>query len=210
MGNAQGVDRGKRRLVIQGLPGSGVSTVLRALKLGDVKFAEPTEGFRIEIVTFKNAIFSAWSSGDFELWRPFYLNTDAVIFVVDASNLVAENRRVLHEVLLEEALDDAKVLVFANKMDRSDLDPDDVAQRLQLHRLVQDWHLQPCVALNGGSGLYEGLDWLSAAISTVHAPEVRSSLEEDDDICLATPVQLLFGDKANELLANLKSTFLLR
>lgn len=201
MGNRPPTGPNRRRLVIQGLPKSGVSTILRALKLGEVQVAEA--GFSLEVVTFKNAVFSAWTAGDLKLWKPFYFETDAVIFVVDASQDLAAAKTLLHKVLLEEALDDAKVLIFANKQDLTSVDAGELTERLELFNLVQDWHVQPCVAVNGGNGLYEGLDWLSAAVSTVPAKPVP-----DDDICLATPVQLLFGDKANDLIRGINRLLL--
>jgi signal recognition particle receptor subunit beta len=51
------------------------------------------------------------------------------------------------------------VLVFANKMDIATLKPLEIVQKLGLHQLRRQWHLQSCCALNG-DGLIEGFEWL--------------------------------------------------
>lgn len=47
------------------------------------------------------------------------------------------------------------VLVFANKMDIATLQPREIVEKLGLHQMRRNWHLQPCCALNG-DGLVEG------------------------------------------------------
>jgi hypothetical protein len=44
-------------------------------------------------------------------------------------------------------------------MDIATLKPLEIVQKLGLHQLRRQWHLQPCCALNG-DGLIEGFEWL--------------------------------------------------
>ncbi len=69
-------------------------------------------------------------------------------------------------MLNEPELQDAVLLVFANKQDLPKaMRPSDVAEKLGLVPLrTRVWHIQGACATTG-DGLYEGLDWLSATLS---------------------------------------------
>lgn len=70
--------------------------------------------------------------------------------------------------MTEEELNDAVLLVFANKQDLPKaLSPSEITTRLELHKLpkTRQWYVQGCTGTSG-DGLYEGLDWLSKTISS--------------------------------------------
>jgi ADP-ribosylation factor protein 1 len=75
-------------------------------------------------------------------------------------------REELHRMLNEPELNNAVLLVFANKQDLPKAMPTaEVAEKLGLHSLRgRVWHIQGTCATTG-DGLYEGLDWLSATLS---------------------------------------------
>jgi GTPase SAR1 family protein len=52
-----------------------------------------------------------------KLWGYYYVNTDAIIFVVDSSDAerIPEAKEELHSVLTDYRLKNASLLVFANK-----------------------------------------------------------------------------------------------
>ena len=56
-------------------------------------------------------------------WRHYYQNTEGVIFVVDSNDLerIDAARKELEQMLAEDSLKDACVLVFANKQDLPNL-----------------------------------------------------------------------------------------
>jgi len=56
-------------------------------------------------------------------------------------------------------MQECPVLVFANKMDISNLRPIDIVQKMGLHNAKRKWQLQPCCGLNG-DGIIEGFEWL--------------------------------------------------
>jgi len=59
------------------------------------------------------------------------------------------------------------VLVLANKQDLPNaLSGSRLANRMRLHQLHQQWHIQESCGATG-DGLYEGLDWL---VTTSKAP----------------------------------------
>lgn len=59
------------------------------LKLGEIVTTIPTIGFNVETVSYKNTDFTVWDVGGCDkirpLWRHYYQNTQALIFVI-ASN----------------------------------------------------------------------------------------------------------------------------
>ena len=96
-----------------GLDAAGKSTITYRLKLGEVHNTAPTIGFNVEEVTFKNIHFTIWDIGGQTsirlLWKYYYPNTDAIVFVVDTAdtNRLQEARDTLFQLLSEEDLKDA-------------------------------------------------------------------------------------------------------
>ena len=109
------------RILMVGLDAAGKTTILYKLKLGENVTTIPTIGFNVETVEYKNINFTVWDVGGQDkirpLWRHYYNNTQAVIFVVDCNDRdrIAEARDELSRMLGEDELQDAVLLVFANK-----------------------------------------------------------------------------------------------
>ena len=159
------------RILMLGLDAAGKTTILYKLKLGEVVSSVPTIGFNVETVEYKNIKFTVWDVGGQEkirlLWRHYYNNTQGLIFVVDSSDKdrVDVAREELMRMLGEEDLRDAVLLVFANKQDMGVLSVPEITEKLGLHTLRgREWYIQGTCALTG-DGLYDGLDWLSKAVS---------------------------------------------
>merc|ERR1711901_2453 len=160
------------RILMVGLDAAGKTTILYKLKLGEVVTTIPTIGFNVETVEYKNISFTVWDVGGQDkirpLWRHYYQNTQGLIFVVDSNDRerAAEANDELHRMLAEEELKDAVVLVFANKQDLPNaMSVAEVTDKLGLHSLCsRKWYIQSTCATTG-DGLYEGLDWLSSALS---------------------------------------------
>lgn len=103
------------------------------------------------------------------LWKHYFFNTQGLIFVVDSADpdRLQEAAEELYKLLSDDELRDAKVLLLANKQDMSTaVSASQVADKIDMVRLGRrhEWYVQPCSAING-TGLYEGLDWLSSAIT---------------------------------------------
>ncbi|KAK8503555.1 hypothetical protein V6N12_000625 [Hibiscus sabdariffa] len=152
--------------------GSGKTTILYKLKLGEIVTTIPTIGFNVETVEYKNISFTVWDVGGQDkirpLWRHYFQNTQGLIFVVDSNDRdrVVEARDELHRMLNEDELRDAVLLVFANKQDLPNaMNAAEITDKLGLHSLRQrHWYIQSTCATSG-EGLYEGLDWLSNNIA---------------------------------------------
>ncbi|ROT81146.1 ADP-ribosylation factor [Penaeus vannamei] len=78
------------RILMVGLDAAGKTTILYKLKLGEVVSTIPTIGFNVETVEYKNISFTVWDVGGQvklrPLWRHYYQNTAAVVYVVDSSD----------------------------------------------------------------------------------------------------------------------------
>ena len=168
------------RILMVGLDAAGKTTILFKLKLGDVVTTIPTVGFNVETVEYKNISFTVWDVGGQDkirpLWRHYYQNTNGIIFVVDSNDRERiddsrdyENsaKEELHRMLAEDELRDAVLLVFANKQDLPGaMKVQEVTERLGLNKIRnRQWFIQGSSAPTG-AGLFEGLDWLSATLST--------------------------------------------
>lgn len=156
------------RILMVGLDAAGKTTILYKLKLDENVTTIPTIGFNVETVQYKKINFTMWDVGGQDkirpLWRHYYQNTNAVIFVVDSNDRerIPEARDELHKMMNDDQLKDAVLLVFANKQDLPNaMNAAEMTDKLALHNLKQrNWFIQPCCATSG-EGMFEGLDWLS-------------------------------------------------
>ncbi|KAJ8404122.1 hypothetical protein AAFF_G00344720 [Aldrovandia affinis] len=160
------------RILMVGLDAAGKTTILYKLKLGEVVTTIPTIGFNVETVEYKNICFTVWDVGGQDkirpLWRHYFQNTQGLIFVVDSNDRerAQEASEELQKMLQEDELRDAVLLVFANKQDLPNAMPiSEMTDKLALQMLRnRTWYVQATCATQG-TGLYEGLDWLSEQLS---------------------------------------------
>ena len=157
------------RVVTLGLDGAGKTTILFKLKQNEFVPTIPTIGFNVETLEFKNVKITLWDVGGQHklrpLWKHYYLNTQAVIFVLDASNRdrLGEAQSELVKLLSEKELKDASLLILANKQDEAGCASiEEITDQFSLYKMCcgRSWHIQACDA-KSGEGLQEGLEWLS-------------------------------------------------
>lgn len=154
-----------------GLDAAGKTTILYKLKLGEIVTTIPTIGFNVESVEYKNISFTVWDVGGQDkirpLWRHYFQNTQGLIFVVDSNDRerLPEAKDELQKMLQEDELRDALLLVFANKQDLPNaMSCADITAALGLQSMrSRKWFIHGTMATQG-TGLYEGLDWLSAEL----------------------------------------------
>jgi small GTP-binding protein len=157
-----------KRILLLGLDAAGKTTILYRLKMGEVITTIPTIGFNVEEVKYKSLRMVVWDVGGQDkirpLWRHYYQSADALIFVVDSSDIerlpIACHE--LHGVLSDDLLRGIPVLVLSNKSDlHNSIKVDEVVNKLDLHNLKShNWFVQATSAISG-DGIYEGLDWLA-------------------------------------------------
>lgn len=158
----------KVSILMVGLDGAGKTTILYRLKLGEVMTTQPTVGFNVETVEHSNIRFTVWDVGGQNkiraLWRHYYFDTQAIIFVVDSTDgdRLEEARDELMDMLPEDNHRNRFVLVLANKQDiDSAMTAEEITDKLKLRSIAnRKWHVQATSAMTG-KGLEEGLNWLS-------------------------------------------------
>ncbi|KAK7102256.1 ADP ribosylation factor 4 [Littorina saxatilis] len=161
------------RILMVGLDAAGKTTILYKLKLGEIVTTIPTIGFNVETVEYKNISFTVWDVGGQDkirpLWRHYFQNTQGLIFVVDSNDKerIDEAREELQKMLQETDLQEAVLLVFANKVDLPNaMTASEITEKLGLNQLRnKKWYIQTTCATQG-QGLYEGLDWLSSQLAS--------------------------------------------
>lgn len=166
----------KATILMVGLDAAGKTTIMLKLKLDAVQDTVPTIGFNVETVQYKNVTFHLWDIGGQErlrkLWRHYYDGANAVIFVIDSSDIgrLGDVKRELQVLLTEHVLQDAIFLIFCNKQDLPQaMRPADILKELGIRDFSpnsigtllrsRQWYVQGCSAYSG-IGLCEGLDWL--------------------------------------------------
>jgi len=151
-----------------GLDSSGKTTILKFLKHNEFQPTIPTLGYEVETVPVGNVQFNIWDVGGQEKvrpqWRHYFTGADGLIFVIDAadSERLDEAGVELHRILVDDQMEDAILLVFANKQDLPGaVGQAEIITRLQLNQLKnRQWAVQVCTAKEG-TGLKDGLTWLA-------------------------------------------------
>ncbi|TSK77059.1 ADP-ribosylation factor-like protein 5B [Bagarius yarrelli] len=131
----------------------------------------PTIGSNVEEISVKKTRFLVWDIGGQEAlrasWSTYYCNTEIVILVVDSTDRerLTLTKEELHTMLAHEDLQNASVLVLANKQDmKNSMTAAEISQSLTLSSLTaHSWHVQACCALTG-EGLPASLDWMRSRV----------------------------------------------
>ncbi|KAF1572723.1 UNVERIFIED_CONTAM: ADP-ribosylation factor-like protein 1, partial [Eudyptes robustus] len=159
------------RILILGLDGAGKTTILYRLHVGEIVTTVPTIGFNVEQVTYKNLKFQVWDLGGQTsirpYWRCYYLNTDAVIYVVDSADKdrIGISKQELVSMLEEEELKDAILMVIANKQDiQGCLTVAEIHKALGLDALRNRSFQIFKASATKGEGLDEAMEWLANAL----------------------------------------------
>lgn len=158
------------RILMLGLDNAGKTTILYKLKLGKTSRTVPTVGFNVETVKHKNISFAVWDCGGQErirpLWRHYFTGTNALIYVVDSSdiNRLEESKKELLRVINDKELANSLLIVLANKQDvPGAIKPKELIERFELSDLTGEhtWSVIPTIAIDG-TGLVEALNWISS------------------------------------------------
>lgn len=161
------------RLLVVGLDNAGKTTIVKRLNGEDITTISPTLGFNIKTMSFKGYKLNIWDIGGQKTlrpyWRNYYEKTDGLIWVVDSADLarLEDCRQELQNLLKEERLYGATLLVFANKQDiPSALAVQELEKVLDLGAIgKRHWRVVACSA-HDGTGLLDGFDFIVNDISS--------------------------------------------
>ncbi|KAL0343290.1 UNVERIFIED_CONTAM: ADP-ribosylation factor-like protein 2 [Sesamum angustifolium] len=127
------------RILMVGLDNSGKTTIVMKINGEDTSIISPTLGFNIKTISYQKYTLNIWDVGGQKTirsyWRNYFEQTDGLVWVVDSSDLRRLNdcKYELDNLLKEERLSGASLLVFANKQDiQGSLSPDEIAKVVTL------------------------------------------------------------------------------
>ena len=161
-------NRNNFKIIILGMQNAGKTTILYRLSLGTFIKTTPTIGSNVEELTYNNVKFQAWDLGGQSstrtVWDVYYMNTDAVVFVIDSQDdeFSEDSKEEFHKLLHNSNLKNAIILIFANKQDLPGAKPlNKLIEEYELNKIKNHiWTIQPCSAVKG-DGLIDGIKWLS-------------------------------------------------
>ena len=159
--------RSNFKIIILGIQNAGKTTILYRLSLGQLVQTTPTIGSNVEEISYNNVKLQAWDLGGQEstrsVWDVYFVNTDAIIYVIDTHDTnYEESKNQFYKLLANEALKNAVILIYANKQDLAGAKKvNEIVQIYELDSITNHiWHIQPCSAQTG-EGLITGMKWLS-------------------------------------------------
>ncbi|KAN0097862.1 ADP-ribosylation factor family domain containing protein [Tylopilus felleus] len=155
------------RILFLGLDNAGKTTILKKINGENISSISPTLGFNIKTFIHRNYTLNIWDVGGQRTLRPYWRNyfeqTDAIVWVVDSGDRmrIQDCKEELHNLLLEDRLSGASLLVFANKQDiQGSMSDDEIRELLDLPGIKSHhWKIRPCSAVTG-QNLVAGLDWV--------------------------------------------------
>lgn len=161
------------RLLILGLDNAGKTTIIKKFNGEDIDKISPTLGFNIKTLEYESYKLNIWDIGGQKTirsyWRNYFEQTDGVIWVVDSSDKLRleDTKKELHNLLKEEKLMGATLLIFCNKQDiPGSLTSNEIKDFLGLEQITtRHWGIIPCSAKTS-DGLLEGVDWIVKDISS--------------------------------------------
>jgi ADP-ribosylation factor-like protein 2 len=160
------------RLLMLGLDNAGKTTILKKYNGEDISSISPTLGFNIKTLEYQGYKLNVWDVGGQttirSYWRNYFEQTDGLVWVVDSGDKIRleDCRKELHQLLLQERLAGASLLVFCNKQDlQGSLTVEEIKEFLQLDNFqTRHWAVVPCSAVTG-EGLLQGINWIVCDIA---------------------------------------------
>ena len=153
----------EKRFLILGLDGAGKTSILNRLANRDFVATVPTVGLNVEQIVYKNMSIAFWDLGGAAtlLWKHYYQNTDAIIFVIDSTDRerIDSAREEMLNMLKDADLTNCPLLVYANKQDKEGaINIDELSISLEFDKFNKKHKfLEPCSALKN-EGIWTALD----------------------------------------------------
>lgn len=183
--------RRKSQVLVVGLDAAGKTSLLYKLKPKKVEMTIPTIGFNVEHAELcpggggcELISIDAWDVGGRDklrpLWRHFYAEKNAVIFVIDSNDRerFPEVKDEIRKIYMEDQLSDLPMLIFANKQDLPHAArASELVEALELQTLRQKWQIFESSCLKN-QGIQEGMAWLVSAIHGVAVSTPRKTPKE--------------------------------
>jgi small GTP-binding protein len=157
----------KAKIVFLGLDNAGKTTLLNLMKNDRVQVFFPTQHPTSEELTLCGVTFKIFDIGGHtlarRLWRDYYVEMDALVFVIDASDesRLTEAATELHHLVRD--IEDKPVLILGNKIDvPGAMSEYQLREALSL-LTYSNVHVVMC-SLKLRCGYVEGFRWLTERI----------------------------------------------
>jgi ADP-ribosylation factor-like protein 2 len=163
------------RILILGLDNAGKTTIMKRICGEDIHEIAPTVGFNIKSLEYHGYTLNMWDVGGQKTirtyWRNYFESTDGIIWVVDSVDRwrLDECKAQLKDLLSQEKLAGASLLIFANKQDLGGaLTHEEIIKLLDLYSediAGRHWKIFGCSAVTS-AGLLDGFDWIVQDIAS--------------------------------------------
>lgn len=155
------------RILVLGLDNAGKTTIIKRLNGEDIDSVAPTLGFKITTFSYPPYTLNIWDVGGQRslrsYWKNYFEATDGLVWVVDCADRekLETCTRELHDLLKEERLSGASLLILANKQDLAGaLTSDQLKEALQLEKIkTHNWASYPVSAVRGDS-MITPFEWI--------------------------------------------------
>ena len=167
--------RKHRRLLIIGLDGAGKTTILFRMYAKKAVQTQPTEGYNVQTFQLGGLVMNVWDVGGQDelrrFWRHYYTGTQGIVFVIDSSDTdrLKAAKMELTEAITDPQLDNAAILVLANKQDQPEaMPPEELSKSMGLPTLLKGrtWRIQGSVGTTA-DGLIDGFKWLGSNMRAI-------------------------------------------
>ena len=169
------------KLLLLGLDNAGKTTLLQRLKTGNFVQFEQTKSYHVEDLSIEGIHFSAYDLGGHEVaresWDEYFVNTSAVVFMVDANapERFDDAKKELDKLLVSEEMKNIPFLILANKIDLPNArSPNEIATSLGIYNQtpesvvtktpgIRPIRIFPC-SIKDEVGYAEGFRWIAKFI----------------------------------------------
>jgi ADP-ribosylation factor-like protein 2 len=184
------------RVLVVGLDNAGKTTIVKKISGESIDEIAPTLGFNISTLALNGFQLNVWDVGGQKtlrtFWRNYFEKTDVLVWVVDSTDLkrLRDCKVELMDILKEEKLAGASLLVFANKQDViGAMTAEEIATALDLTNTCSSsdnninsdnsssvgsisgmtkkrrWRVQRCSAVSG-EGVLSGFEFITSDVGS--------------------------------------------
>ncbi len=159
----------KAKVLLAGYCGSGRTTALYRMKLGETVSSTPTVGFNVESLPVEDCILQVWDLGGAcrlrQLWYHYFEGADGFAFFIDLSwNNFEESAGQLERIVGYKGVRKMPMLIVCNKKDIASVTVDEALRGHNMER-YHDMRIKVVEACSlTGEGLFEGFEWLAREI----------------------------------------------
>ena len=112
--------RNNFKIIILGIQNAGKTTILYRLSIGQLVKTTPTIGSNVEEISYNNVKLQAWDLSGQEstrsVWNEYFINTDAIIYVIDTHDETYDDSKdQFYKLLKNDALKNAIILLILEK-----------------------------------------------------------------------------------------------